>query len=134
MPTRDDPRLTLRLSAELDARLDGAALGSGVAKGALARRAMELGLELAVAEVQVGEPSVPRLRRARRHDVSPAARGKAPPAVRESFRLDEHVAPRVGDMLRARRAINAGLVRVDGVVARDPFSMVRVGARVEVES
>ena len=133
MPTRDDPRLTLRLSGELDARLDGAALGSGVAKGALARRAMELGLAEAVAEVQVGD-SGGRLRRARRHDVSPAARGKAPPAVRESFRLDEHVAPRVGDMLRARRAINAGLVRVDGVVARDPFSMVRVGARVEVES
>lgn len=133
MPTRDDPRLTLRLSGELDARLDGAALGSGVAKGALARRAMELGLAEAVAEVQTGEAVVRRAARVARDQVGrPAAPGTLVEA--RAFRLDEHVAPRVGDMLRARRAINAGLVRVDGVVARDPFSMVRVGARVEVES
>ena len=88
---------------------------------------MELGLEGAVAEVQAGAP-------ARARSSSGPAKSEPAPAARESFRLDEHVAGRVGDMLRARRAINAGLVRVDGVVARDPFSMVRVGARVEVES
>lgn len=58
----------------------------------------------------------------------PAAR-----AAVGAFRLDEVVAPLVGDMVRARRAINAGLVRVGGRVVRDP--MLRVDpALVEVES
>lgn len=49
------------------------------------------------------------------------------------WRLDECVAPLVGDMVRARRAINAGLVRVAGRVVRDPMARVDP-ALVEVES
>ena len=56
----------------------------------------------------------------------------APPAV-GAFRLDEVVAPVVGDMVRARRAINAGLVRVEGRVVRDPMARVDP-ALVAVES
>ena len=145
MPTRDEPRLTIRLGTDLGGRLDGAALGTGVPKGTLVRRAIELGLEGAVEEVRAG-----------RVDGSPAARGEVSPArgvddpwdraavqagaelvravpVRERFRLDEVVAPVVGDMVRARRAINAGLVRVGGRVVRDPMARVDP-ALVEVES
>jgi len=56
----------------------------------------------------------------------------ASPAV-GVFRLDEVVAPVVGDMVRARRAINAGLVRVGGRVVRDPMARVDP-ALVAVES
>ena len=100
MPTRDEPRLTLRLGFALDGRLDGAAEGVGVKKGTLARRAIELGLEGAVEEARVAR------------------------VERELL-----VAQRA-----ARRAVNAGLVRVDGVVVRDPMTLVPAGARVEVES
>lgn len=153
MPTRDEPRLTIRLGGALAARLEGAALGTGVKRGTLMRRAMELGLEEAVAEVRAvggagGNGDAPDRSPGRgaklpvpptgRVDGSPAARGgrRVMPAARAAvgaFRLDEVVAPLVGDMVRARRAINAGLVRVGGRVVRDP--MLRVDpALVEVES
>jgi len=153
MPGRDDPRLTIRLSGELDGRLEGAAAGAGVAKGALARRAMELGFREAVVEARGGG-----MRAANglggEVDASPAARGELPvvgggdgngdaagrspgraakPSLPPTARLDEVVAPVVGDMVRARRAINAGLVRVGGRVVRDPMARVDP-ALVAVES
>lgn len=163
MPTRDEPRLTLRLGFALDGRLDGAAEGVGVKKGTLARRAIELGLEGAVEEARVARVERELLvaqraaRRGARVDGSPAARGgrrgaagggdgngdaagrspgraaklSPPPAA---LRLDGIVAERAGGMLEARRAVNAGLVRVDGVVVRDPMTLVPAGARVVVES
>ena len=60
-----------------------------------------------------------------------AAKLSPPPAA---LRLDGIVAERAGGMLEARRAVNAGLVRVDGVVVRDPMTLVPAGARVVVES
>lgn len=124
---------------------------------------MELGLEAAIEEargVEAGRRGE-RVRVARdavaRVDGSPAARGgrrgaagggdgngdaagrspgraaklSPPPAA---LRLDGIVAERAGGMLEARRAVNAGLVRVDGVVVRDPMTLVPAGARVVVES
>ena len=153
MPTRDEPRLTIRLGEGLDERLTGAALGVGVRKGTLVRRAIELGLELAVEEVRAvggagGNGDAPDRSPGRgaklpvpptgRVDASSAARGerrvmRAARAAVGAFRLDEVVAPVVGDMVRARRAINAGLVRVGGRVVRDPMARVDP-ALVEVES
>ena len=55
-------------------------------------------------------------------------------AAPEVERLDGLVAGLVGgDMMRARRAINLGLVRVAGRVVRDPMARVDPGL-VEVES
>ena len=125
--------MTLRLGGEFDARLGGAAAGLGVAKGALARRAMELGFEAALEEGRRDGG----LRRAagcvggrvvdREDDVVVG--------VRPGGRLDGLVAVRTGgDFMRARRAINAGLVRVDGVVVRDPAVVVAPAARVTVDA
>lgn len=132
MPTRDEPRVTIRLGGEFDARLEGAASGLGVAKGALARRAMELGFEAALEEGRRDGG----LRRA-----AGSGRGRVVDreedvvvGVRPGGRLDGLVAVRTGGMLEARRAINAGLVRVDGRVVRDPMTLVPAGARVVVES
>ena len=121
------------------AKLDGAALGAGVRRGTLVRRAIELGLERAAEEAReerAGREGGERIAAGIRRDhASPAARRERPkPAVvPAAYRLDECVAPLVGDMVRARRAINAGLVRVGGRVVRDP--MARVDPQlVEVES
>lgn len=105
-------------------------------KGTLARRAIELGLDAAIEEARFGRG--PAVAQARGEIASPAARGgRLVPGVagaRKAGRLDDAVAAVTGGMLEARRAINAGLVRVDGVVVRDPMTLVPAGARVVVES
>lgn len=124
MPTRDEPRLTIRLDSGLDGRLGGAARGAGVRKGTLARRAMELGLDAAIEEARAAGDRHPP---SARIDASPAARGGRPRVVGGAeARLDGRVAADFfgGDMMRARRAINAGQVFVAGETVRDPMAMV----------
>lgn len=137
MPTRDDPRWSIRVSAEEDARVKRIAQAMGCSPAVLVRACV--GHALAVAPVDQLEARVSALRERVPAAAAPVSLSSQAP-VREvgassppaSRRLLEVVAERLGNPSLARREIALGRVKVGGAVSRN-FDRLVADGEVELD-